>query len=121
MERAPSDRWPRAGAFWQFEEGGGVAGVFRVAPLSLKAVCDSLYIPFDQSTVFEAMAWNDVLAAAMARLLLWSDAADLPVVGDVNGAWAYYQRNWRPGAPHPDLWPARYGTAMGLVNEGPSA
>ena len=110
-----------ARSFWQFEEGGGVAGVFRVAPLSLKAVCDSLYIPFDQSTVFEAMAWNDVLAAAMARLLLWSDAADLPAVGDVNGAWAYYQRNWRPGAPHPDLWPARYGTAMGLVKEGASA
>ncbi len=104
-----------ARSFWQFEKGGGVAGLFSVANKQLKALCDNLFVPFNQNDVFEAMAWNDVLAAGMARLLLWTDAAPLPHFGDVDGSWAYYNRNWRPGAPHPEIWPARYGTAMGLV------
>jgi hypothetical protein len=37
-----------------------------------------LLVPFEPATVFEAMAWHDVLAAAMARLLLWTDPAELP-------------------------------------------
>jgi hypothetical protein len=104
-----------ARGFWQFEKGGGVAGLFRVTPNQLKAVCDELEVPYDPTIVFEAMAWNDTLAACMARLLFWTDASQLPEVGNVDAAWAYYQRNWRPGAPHPEIWPARYGTAMGLV------
>ncbi len=105
-----------ARSFWQFEQGGGVAGLFHAAPVKLSKICAELYVPFDSSTVFEAMAWCDVLAAAMARLLLWTDAAPLPDVGKVDEAWAYYQRNWRPGAPHPESWPGRYGTAAGLVS-----
>lgn len=104
-----------ARSFWQFEEGGGVAGLFSVCPTKLKVVCYELAIPFNQADVFEAMAWNDVLAAAMARLLLWTDPAPLPDVGDVQAGWNYYEKLWRPGAPHPEIWPARYGTAMGLV------
>lgn len=104
-----------ARSFWQFEKGGGVAELFAVTPVLLKAVCAELVVPYNQTDVFEAMAWNDVLGASMARLLLWQDPAALPAVGDVNAGWAYYQRNWRPGAPHPEAWPAKYGTAMGLV------
>jgi len=104
-----------ARSFWQFEKGGGVAGLFNVARIRLQALCSELAVPFNDTDVFEAMAWNDTLAAGMARLLLWSDPAPLPNVGDVNGSWAYYERNWRPGAPHPEVWPARYATAMGLV------
>lgn len=104
-----------ARSFWQFEQGGGVAGVFRTCPEKIRAVCGELQVPADTATVFEAMAWHDVLAAAMARLLLWSDAKPLPAIGDVSGGWATYQRTWRPGAPHPETWPARYGAAMGLV------
>lgn len=104
-----------ARGFWQFEKGGGVAGLFRVAPDALKAVCAELLIPFNAADVFEAMAWNDVLAASMARLLLWSDPLPLPDFGDVHAGWNCYERNWRPGAPHPDVWPGRYGTAVGLV------
>lgn len=104
-----------ARSFWQFEKGGGVAGLFNVARTKLQALCGELFVPFNQNDVFEAMAWNDVLAAGMARLLLWTDAAPLPNIGDVDGSWNYYLQNWRPGAPHPEIWPARYGTAMGLV------
>lgn len=104
-----------ARSFWQFEKGGGVAGLFNVARAPLSKICDELAVPFDQSAVFEAMAWHDVLAASMARLLLWTDPAQLPAVGDVPAGWAYYLRNWRPGMPHPEAWPARYAKAMELA------
>ncbi len=81
-------------------------------------VCAELGVTCDEETVYQRMAQaeGDVLSACMARLLLWTDPSPLPAVGDVNHAWDFYQRNWRPGAPHPEVWPARYGTAMGLVN-----
>src|SRR4051812_35674826 len=106
-----------ARSFWQFEGGplSGTGQVFKHAGGPPPAGCAALLGPCDPVTVFEAMAWDDVLGAAMARLLLWTDPAELPAVGDVNAGWAYYQRNWHPGAPHADLWPARYGTAWGLV------
>lgn len=109
-----------ARSYWQFEQGGGVAGLVRVAPVLLSNVCASLDIPFSYLTqnsaaVFEAMAWNDTLACCMARLLLWTDPRPLPDVGQQDAAWDYYVRNWRPGAPRPDAWPARYGTALTLV------
>lgn len=110
-----------ARSFWQFEGlGGGVGEVFQKTPTQLQAVCKELIIPFDVATVFQAMAWNDALAATMARLLLWQDPAALPAVGEVEAGWQYYLRNWRPGAPHPESWAGRYGTAMGLVRNYPA-
>ncbi len=107
-----------ARSYWQFEKFGGVAGLFSVTPRQLRAVCDVLDIPYDIGIVYEAMAWNDTLACNMARLLLWSDPAPLPPVGDKAGSWNYYLRLWLPGLPHPETWDARYGqslSAMGIV------
>lgn len=106
-----------ARGYWQFERGGAVAGVLTHPATALKArvICGVEDIPSDYDTVYEAIAWHDRLACAMARLLLWTDPAALPAVGAVQEGWAYYQRLWRPGAPHPEVWAARYGTAMGLV------
>jgi hypothetical protein len=70
------------------------------------------------ATCYEAIAWNGMLAASFARLLLWTDPAALPRVGDVQGGWDLYYRCWRPGAPHPEVWPDRYDTAMRLVKAG---
>ncbi len=102
----------------QFEKGGGVVGVLT-HPASrdkIKAVCAELGVPCDAESVYEAMVENDVLAAAMARLLLWTDPTPLPAVGAVQAAWEYYARNWRPGAPHPEAWAARYKTAIDVVD-----
>lgn len=104
-----------ARGFWQFELGGGVDDVFRVTGPQLQKVCASLDIPFDPRVVFEAMAWNDRLAGAMARLLLYVDPRPLPDVGDVVAGWQYYLRNWRPGAPHPDVWPGLYAKALAAM------
>jgi hypothetical protein len=65
--------------------------------------------------VHEALAWNGPLAAAFARWLLYTDPAPLPKIGAENGAWNYYLRNWRPGKPHPETWPANYKLAVDTV------
>jgi len=104
-----------ARSYWQFELGGGVAGLFRVTPKPLKQICDTLDIPYEANTVFEAMAWNDLLAGAMARLLLWTEPRKLPTLGDAAEGWRQYQNVWRPGLPHPEVWPDRYKTAMSVV------
>jgi hypothetical protein len=101
-----------ARSYWQFERWGGVAEVMQKCTLKLQAVTQALDIQYQPDVIFEAMTWNDTLAAAMARLLLWQDAAPLPAIGAVDAAWAYYQRNWRPGAPHPKEWPQNYATAL---------
>jgi hypothetical protein len=104
-----------ARSFWQFEQGGGVAellGINYVAPI-LRATCSQLAIPSDSATIFEAMAWNDSLACTMARLLLWQDPMPLPDTGDTTNSYAYYLRNWRPGAPQGiTVWQARYASSM---------
>lgn len=110
-----------ARSYWQFEKGGGVAGVLSHAASKARiaAVCAQIDIPCDTATVYEAMAWNDTLAACMARLLLLTDPRPLPALGDQEAAWRYYLDNWRPGMPHPQTWPARYAKAMGVVGVDP--
>lgn len=108
-----------ARSYWQFEQGGGVSGLFQVTRRQLSVVCAAQDVTCDAATVFEAMAWNDTLACAMARLLVWSDPAPLPAVGDKQGSWDYYQRNWRPGAPHPDAWSGVYDQAVAAIGLPP--
>ncbi|CAN5191428.1 hypothetical protein BH10PSE6_BH10PSE6_16850 [soil metagenome] len=106
-----------ARSYWQFEKGGGVAELFHKTPRYLGTVCAACDVTYDPATVFEAMAWNDMLACAMARLLLWGDPAPLPAVGDKDAAWAYYRRNWRPGAPHPASWSGLYDQAVAAIGK----
>ena len=91
---------PARGIF-QFERGGGVAGVLRhhASREHAVAVCDALGIEPTIDGIFNALpAQCDVLDAAMARLLYWTDRKPLPGMGDVESAWQYYLENWRPGA-----------------------
>lgn len=104
-----------ARSFWQFEMGGGVAGLLHVTSTKLQAVCAALDIPFYGPDIFEAMAWNDTLACCMARLLLWSDPRPLPDWRDEQAGWAYYRSVWRPGLPHPDRWTKCHGAAVSLL------
>lgn len=108
-----------ARGFWQFESpwGGPVAmnDVLQKAASQIQTVCRMLEIPCDKFTLYEAVAWNDTLACAMARLLLWIDPAPLPAVGDKEGAWQYYVRNWRPGAPHRGTWDGYYNQSLAAI------
>jgi hypothetical protein len=108
-----------ARGFWQFESPwfGPVAlvDVLLSTPIQIGAVCKYLDIPVDKVSLYEACAWNDMLACAMARLLLWRDPARLPAVGDKEGAWVYYVRNWKPGAPHHDSWSGLYDQSIAAI------
>lgn len=100
-----------ARGFWQFERGGGVHGVMRhpsSGPLAL-AVCSALDCRFDEQVVYNRLAVDDVLAAAFARLLLWTDPRAIP--DNADDGWSMYIRNWRPGKPHPEKWPDNYRSA----------
>ncbi|NMG64870.1 hypothetical protein GPA19_07920 [Azoarcus indigens] len=112
-------RGPARG-YWQFEQGGGVAGVLRHRASSAlaAAVCAARCVPTTASGVYLALDQDDVLAAAFARLLLWTDPAPLPAIGDIDAAWALYaapRRTWSPGQPHPKRWPACYRQALADV------
>lgn len=110
-----------AHSYWQFERGGGVAGLFShpASKLKLGTICASLDIVYDPDVVFDAMTWNDTLACAMARLLLFTDPAPLPDYWDKGAGYQYYLRNWRPGAPHPEVWSGLHDQAMAAVGLPP--
>lgn len=111
-----------ARGFWQFEKGsrasrGGVWGVY-LHPASkdhLAALCRARSVACSPDSVYTALEYDDVLAAGVARLLLWTDPKALPAIGDADAGWALYLRTWRPGKPHSKTWPALYAQAMAAV------
>lgn len=106
-----------AKGFWQFERGGGCRGVVE-HPASrywMHRVCVAREVKFTAQGVWDAIQHDDVLAAAAARLLLFTDPKRLPALGDEKGAWALYMRVWRPGKPHPQTWPGLYAEAMECI------
>ena len=93
-------RGPARG-LWQFEQGGGTAGVLshpQTCDLAAQ-VCRARGVNPTPAAVQEALAGeDDVLDAALARLLMWTDRPPLPALQDVEGGWQLYLRTWRPGA-----------------------
>lgn len=110
-------KYGAANSFWQQEASGGVTGVLghpKAGPWA-RQICAALEIPSDRSTVWAAMAWNDHLAVAMARLNLWMIPAALPALGDEKGSYGQYLGQWRPGKPDEARWPANYAAAMAAI------
>jgi hypothetical protein len=106
-----------ARGFWQFEKGGGVRGVIMhdTTREAAKAVCKARGIPATTDAAYAALDQDDVLAAAFARLLLWTDPKPLPALGETDQAWGLYTRTWRPGKPHRQTWDALYNRALEAV------
>jgi len=104
-----------ARSYWQFENGrlAGINGVLthRASARLAAAVCKARGVEPDRMAVWKAMETDDVLGAAFARLLMYTDPFPLPETQAE--AWEMYaNRLWRPGKPHPDKWPASW--AFGL-------
>lgn len=99
-----------ARGYWQFEMYGGVHGVLThpASKMHIRRILASLNYAPDSSAAqcYEAIEHNDILAAAFARLLMWTDQAPLP--GNASDAWGLYTRVWRPGKPHPETWSVNY-------------
>jgi hypothetical protein len=96
----------------QFEI-SGVAGVLthRASADSANDLLARLDYPGAVGAVHAALEHNDVLAAAFARLLLWTIPVRLPLVVETEFGWKQYLDAWRPGKPRPDDWPANYARA----------
>lgn len=89
---------------YQFEKGGGVKGVLNHAASKKHAesVCAARGIQPTADAVYEAIGTDPILAAALARLLLWTDPGAIPATGSASDAWEMYLRVWRPGAAKRD-------------------
>lgn len=92
-------------SYWQFER-GGIRGVIDFYRADVRAwahgVCTARGVAFNAEAVWQAMQTDDVLGAAFARLLMYTDAGPVPT-SEPEG-WAMYLRTWRPGKPHRDKW-----------------
>ena len=90
-----------ARGLWQFEV-AGASGVLQHPETHAQAasLCRAASIPASASAVHRRVEVDDRVACWFARLLLRSDPAPLPPA-NANAeaeAFAYYLRNWRPGA-----------------------
>jgi hypothetical protein len=113
----PYQKGPARG-FWQFERGGGVHGVMSHAASQDMAerICIKRAVPFDSVLIHARLETDDVLAAAFARLLLWTDRGKLPALdASHEAAWECYLRNWRPGRPHRDTWDEFHAQARAQI------
>ena len=106
-----------AKGLWQFEKLGGCKGVVNhlASRYWMSRVCDHRKVPFNATAIWNAIEIDDILAAAAARLLLFTDSRKLPLVGDEKAAWNLYMRTWRPGKPHRATWSEMYSQAVELV------
>lgn len=104
-----------AASFWQFERGGGCKGVLahpKTAP-AMRMICDAYNVQANAQALWEAMRYQDIVAAAAARLLIYSLPSALPTTAE--HGWIQYLAAWRPGKPHPERWAANFQIATECV------
>lgn len=112
---------PAAGDY-QFEKTGGIRGLINFKSTRVQAmlagVCKARNVATTVDALFEAIQVDPVLAAALARLLYFTDSGALPRAGAEQYAWEVYLRTWRPGAYERDpqglraKWSTSYAQAM---------
>lgn len=100
-----------AASFWQFEAGGGCKGVLTHSATAerMRAVCVAFNVLATPQGLWEAMRYNDIVAAIAARLLVYTLAGKLPAYAQ--DGWDQYVSAWRPGKPHPETWAANWSLA----------
>lgn len=107
-----------AKSFWQAEKGGGMVKGVRTHP-GTRELAAHVYAARGvrrlDSSIWDAIEHDDVLAAALARLLLYTDPYKLPALGHEQEAWELYVRTWKPGRPRRDTWNAFYQRALDFV------
>lgn len=112
---AGGDEAGPAASFWQFESGGGCKGVlthFQVAQC-MRRLCSEFNVNATPQGLWEAMRYNDIIAAIAARLLVYTLPDKLPTTPEQG--WEQYTDAWRPGKPHPHTWAKAWATATTTV------
>lgn len=113
---AGGDEIGPAASFWQAEQGGGACtGILKHSATAkhIVAICDAYNVRPTPAGLWEAMQFQDIVAAAAARLLIYTLPKALPTT-EADG-WAQYVSAWRPGKPHPETWPANWALASATV------
>lgn len=106
-----------AASFWQFEKGGACRGVLEhraVAPHAAE-LCEAFNVQATPAGLWEAMRYQDIVAAAMARLLIYTLPQKLPT--STAAGWQQYLAAWRPGKPHEHTWPENWSAATHAVQD----
>lgn len=100
-----------AASFWQFEQGGGCRGVLThpAAAEPMRKICMDYNVLPTPASLWEAMRFNDIVAAAAARLLIRTLPSKLP--NTAAEGWAQYLSAWRPGKPHSETWALHWRNA----------
>lgn len=98
-------------SFLQFEKGGGCVGVLthRSVAERMKKVCADYNVQPTAQGLWDAMRYNDVVAFAAGRLLIYTLPKGLPK--SQQEGWEQYISAWRPGKPHLSKWAANWGAA----------
>lgn len=122
--KRPEVKGPARGLL-QFERGtrasrGGVWGVYlhEESRDHLEDLCRARDCDFHPDAIYAQIERDDILAAGVARLLLWTDPKALPPEGATEEAWELYLRTWRPGAAQRqyqtlrDKWSGNYKQAL---------
>jgi len=104
-----------ARGWWQFERGGGCHGVLthRASKERMLWICDRYTIGTSSAALWEAIHYQDIVAAAAARLLVYTLPDALPTT--VADGWAQYIEAWRPGQPWPGHWSSSWYSADAAV------
>lgn len=100
-------------SFWQAEVTGGMILVLKHAATKIRMadLCAAYNVGTTPQALWEAIRYQDIVAAAAARLLVFTLPGALPVTED--DGWQQYLAAWRPGKPHRERW----GPAWKLATE----
>lgn len=106
-----------AASYWQFERGGGCRGVLshKASSQHMRRICTDYNIDPTEQSLWEAMRYQDIVAAAAARLLIYTLPPPLPATAEQG--WRQYIEAWRPGKPHPSTWAGHWQTADKTAKE----
>lgn len=110
-ESGPAVSW------FQFERGGGCRGVLthKSTAQKMRQVCADYKVDPTDAGLWEAMRYQDVVASAAARLLVFTLPWALPVTAE--DGWRQYLEAWRPGKPHQATWAGHWVTADKAARE----
>jgi len=100
-----------AASWWQMEKNGGCLGVLShpSTALKMKNICGAYNVSPDPASLWDAIRFQDIVAAAAARLLIYSLPRSLPE-NEAEG-WDQYLSAWRPGKPRPAEWTENWSIA----------
>ena len=104
-----------ARSYWQFENGrlAAINGVLnhKATKAMARWVCEARGVEPERMAVWKAMETDDVLGAAFAAMLIYTDPFAMPTTKQA--AWTMYaDRLWRPGKPHPEKWTESWAFAL---------